>query len=295
MTSILTGRGLTSTEPTAPPARGVLSRLLRRRDARAGLVILTLVVVAVVAGPWFAPHEPDAAEFGRVLSGPSASHWLGTDQFGRDQLARLLDGGRRSLEATALVLAISVAAGLVVGTVAGVAGGLVDVVAMRAVDLALAVPGVVLTLALLGALGPGFGNLVIALAATTWPPYARLARGHVRAGRDRPDVVTARLAGASRPRAAAAHLLPGAAAHVLVVAALDVGQTIMAITGLSFLGLGAQPPHAEWGVMLADSRLYLTEASWLLLAPSAAIVVVILAAVLLGEAAAEASDPRRVR
>ncbi|MFI6910401.1 ABC transporter permease [Nonomuraea sp. NPDC050394] len=286
MTSVL------DTVVTAPPARGVTARLVRRRDAVTGLVILSVVILAIVAGPALVPYEPDAADFDAVLSPPGAAHWLGTDQYGRDQLARLLDGGRRSLEATGLVLVISVAAGLVVGTLAGVAGGLVDVIAMRLVDMALAVPGVVLTLALLGALGPGFGNLVLALAATTWPPYARLARSYVLAGRERPDVLTARLAGASWPRAAGAHLLPGAAAHVLVVAALDVGQTIMAVTGLSFLGLGAQPPHAEWGVMLSDSRMYLSEAPWLLLAPSAAIVVVILATILLGEATAEASDPR---
>ncbi|GAA1017397.1 peptide ABC transporter permease [Acrocarpospora pleiomorpha] len=293
--TILTGRGLAPAEPTAPPARGVLARLLKRRDARAALVILVLGALGILAGPALVPYAPDVADFDNVLSGPSAAHWLGTDQFGRDQLARLLDGGSRSLLATALVLVISVAAGLIVGTLAGVAGGLIDVVAMRAVDMALAVPGVVLTLALLGALGPGFGNLVIALAATAWPPYARLARSYVRSGRERPDVVTARLAGAGWPRAAVAHLLPGAATHVMVVAALDVGHTIMAVTGLSFLGLGAQPPDAEWGVMLSDSRLYLTQAPWLLLAPSAAIVLVILAAILLGEAAAEVSDPRRAR
>ncbi|MFE0153613.1 ABC transporter permease [Nonomuraea sp. NPDC059007] len=288
---------MTVLEPVAstPPVRGVLPRLLRRREAAAGLSILCLVFLAILAGPALVPYEPDVADFDAALRPPDAAHWLGTDQFGRDQLARLLDGGARSLEATGLVLLISVAAGLVVGTLAGVAGGVIDVIAMRLVDMALAVPGVVLTLALLGALGPGFGNLVFALAATAWPPYARLARSHVLAGRERPDVLTARLAGAGWPRAAAAHLLPGAAAHVLVVAALDVGQTIMAVTGLSFLGLGAQPPHAEWGVMLSDSRMYLSDAPWLLLAPSAAIVVVILAAILLGEATAEAADPRRLR
>jgi ABC-type dipeptide/oligopeptide/nickel transport system permease subunit len=151
----------------------------------------------------------------------------------------------------------------------------------------------VLALALIGALGPGYTNLVIALTLAAWPQYARLARSYVITGRRRPDVVSARLAGIGWFRAAAGHLLPGAATSVVVVAALDVGHTIMAIAGLSFLGLGIQPPTPEWGAMLADSRLQLAQAPWLLAGPAMAIVLAVLAANLIGETLQEVADPRR--
>ncbi|SDH03566.1 peptide/nickel transport system permease protein [Sinosporangium album] len=284
-------------QPASPGAtpRGVLARLRRRRDARVGLAVLALTTIAIYLGPLLVPYDPQATDWARLLAPPSLEHPLGTDQYGRDQLARILDGGRRSVEAALLVLALSLAAGLAVGCLAGMLGGMVDVVAMRAVDITLALPGLVLTLALLGMLGPGFGNLLIALVLTTWPPYARLARAYVLAGRDRPDVLAARLAGAGRMRAATSHLLPGAVTRVVAVGALDVGQTIVAITGMSYLGLGVQPPAAEWGAMLSDSRTHMADAPWLLLGPGAAIVLVILAVTLLGEAAAEAADPRRAR
>ncbi|MEJ3742535.1 ABC transporter permease [Actinomycetes bacterium KLBMP 9797] len=274
--------------------RGPAARLLRHRTARAGLILLAGFLLAVYLGPVVWPGDPDALDQAQALHSPSWSHPLGTDQYGRDQLARLLDGGRRSLEATALVLALSVAIGLAVGVLAGIAGGLVDALAMRLVDVMLSIPGMVLTLALLGALGPGFVNLMVALVITTWPPYARICRGIVLGGRQRLDVVSARLAGIGWVRAAATHLLPAAATQVLVVATIDIGHTIIAIAGLSFLGLGVQQPAAEWGAMLSSARLYLAQAPWLLI-PAAAISLVVLAANLTGEALTDSSDPRRAR
>ncbi|QSB16816.1 ABC transporter permease [Natronosporangium hydrolyticum] len=273
-------------------SRGLPERLAGHRTAKLGMVLLLGLFAAVYLGPLVWPYDPEALEHAVALQGPSWSHPLGTDQYGRDQLARLLDGGRRSLEATALVLLLSLALGLLVGVCAGVAGGLVDALAMRAVDVILSIPGMVLTLALVGALGPGLTNLMIALVVTTWPPYARLARGVVMGGRTRLDVVSARLAGVGWLRAATTHLLPVATLQVLVVVTIDIGHTIIVIAGMSFLGLGVQPPAAEWGAMLASSRLHLAQAPWLL-APAVAISLVVLAANLVGEALGDSADPRR--
>ncbi|GAA1312064.1 ABC transporter permease [Saccharothrix xinjiangensis] len=255
---------------------------------RIGLALLAAVVLAVVVGPWLVPHDPDALDRTAVLVAPGAEHLLGTDHLGRDQLARLLVGGRNSLLAVAAVLALGLAVGMVVGVVSGVLGGVVDTVLMRVVDVFLALPAMVLTLALLGVLGPGFGTMIIALTAGTWPGYARMARSYVMTGRDRPDVLAARLAGVGWLRAARRHLVPAAFGQLLVLVSLDVGYMVTSIAGLSFLGLGVQPPAAEWGAMLSNARLYLGQAPWLLLGPGVAIVLTVLAANLVGESLAGA-------
>lgn len=267
----------------------VMTGMWRSRGSRTGLVLLGVLVVAVYAGPLLVPYDPEALNRTDVLTGPSGAHPLGTDQYGRDQLSRLLEGGQRSLEAVSLVLGASLLAGMLVGVAAGVFGGWVDVVLMRVVDVLLAIPAMVLVLAMLGALGPGFGTVVVALTVGTWPPYARMARSFVLSGRGRPDVVCARMAGVGWSRAAAGHLVPGAAAQLMVLVSLDIGHTVMSVAGLSFLGLGVLPPAAEWGAMLSAARPFLGQAPWLL-APAAAIVLVVLAANLLGEALTRTRD-----
>ncbi len=276
--------------------RPSLMRLaLSTRSGRVGAGLAVLLATAVVFGPLLASAAPDQVDYARKLQGPSSSNLLGTDQFGRDQLARLLDGGRRSLVAAVLVFAGALTLGLVVGLVAGMRGGLVGGALMRLVDVMLALPALVLALATIGMLGPGFENLLIALVAASWAPYARITRSVVQGARARPDVIAARMSGLRWVTIVRGHVLPGAVTHLGVLAALNLGEVVVAIAGLSFLGLGAQPPAAEWGAMLSESRGLFTTAPWLLAAPAVAIVLSVMAANLCGDALRDAQRERAGR
>lgn len=234
-------------------------------------------------------------DYSAKLAAPSIAHPFGTDQAGRDQLARLVDGGARSLGAALLVLISVFVVGLFVGIVAGMAGGAIDIVVMRFVDVLMAFPGMVLAIAIVGTLGPGFQNLLLALIISWWAYYARLTRSLVLTARQRPDVIAARLAGIGWGPIVLGHIAPGAVTQLTVVATLDLGGMIAAISGLSFLGLGVQPPQAEWGAMLADARFYFTIAPWLLLGPATPIFASVVAANLIGNALRDSLDPGRNR
>ncbi|WP_300007705.1 ABC transporter permease [Pseudonocardia sp.] len=274
-----------------PVRRGVLARLLAHRTGRAGLALAAVLLLAVLAGPLLVGQSTTELDLGDKLAPPGPEHWLGTDQFGRDQLARLLEGGRRSLGAAALVLAGALVISMTIGIAAGLAGPVVDAVAMRVVDVLLALPGLILALAVVGVLGPSFSNLVLALVISSWAYYARLARSYVLAARSRGDVLAARMAGIPGPRIVAGHIVPGVATQLLVVATLDLGGVIVAIAGLSFLGLGVQPPDAEWGAMLSETRLYFTTAPWLLAGPAVATFLAVTAANLVGDALRDVAGP----
>lgn len=289
MTGVLIATVRRRGEPPPVAVAGNLGRLLRSRGGRAGLGLAALLIAGCALGALLTAPGADV-ELARKLAPPDAAHPLGTDQFGRDQLARLCEGGLRSIGAAVVVLAGVLVVSLTVGIVAGMAGGLVDVVLMRIVDVLLAFPALVLALAVVGVLGPGFENLLLALIASAWAYYARLARSYVLTARARPDVVAARAAGIGWPRVAAGHVVPGVAAQLMVVATLTLGEIIVGIAGLSFLGLGVQPPAAEWGAMLNDARLYFETAPWLLAAPALAILVAVSAANLVGDALRDAGD-----
>jgi ABC-type dipeptide/oligopeptide/nickel transport system permease subunit len=204
----------------------------------------------------------------------------------------MLDGAHRSLGAAVLVLAAIFAIGMVVGTLAGLAGGIVDTLLMRLVDVMMTLPGLVLAFAIIGILGPGFLNLLLALVIADWAYYARLARSLTLSARNRPDVIAARMAGISWPRILFGHILPGVALQLAVVVTLGMGGMIGAISGFSFLGLGVQPPYAEWGALLADSRFYFPIAPWLLIVPATAIFLSVLAANLIGNGLRDVLEPR---
>jgi len=274
----------------AAATRGVWRRLLKRRSAQGGFALASLLAMAVIIGPFFLSHRPEQTNPAQKLQPPSFSHPLGTDQFGRDQLARLLDGGRRSLGAAMIVLAGVLFISLIVGVAAGMMGGIADTATMRLLDVVLALPSIALALAVVGVMGVGYWNLSLALTASSWAYYARLARSCARLASARLDVIADRLAGVGWPRVAAGHVIPGVAIQLLIVATLDLSGVIVGIAGLSFLGLGAQPPDAEWGAMLAESRLYFTVAPWLLLAPATAIFLSVVAANLIGNALRDAAD-----
>ncbi|WP_436771073.1 ABC transporter permease [Yinghuangia sp. YIM S09857] len=256
---------------------------------RSGLAISLLVILFAVLGPLVTPHQPDAIDLGAKLRAPSGEHWLGTDQFGRDQFARLAAGTRRSLWAALVVLAGSCTVSLVVGVLAGLARGFVDTVLMRAVDIVLAIPSLVLALAVVGVLGPGFGNLLLALVISSWAANARIVRAFTLSVCDRPYIAAARLAGAGTLRIAVGHLLPAVVPRLVVVATLQLGGTIVSLAGLSFLGLGARPPTAELGAMLGDARAFAAVAPWLLAAPATAVFTVTAAATLVGDAIRDAT------
>ncbi|SFP00287.1 peptide/nickel transport system permease protein [Amycolatopsis arida] len=269
---------------------GLGRRLRAHRGFVAGVAFLTVVGLLALVGPLFA----DAAvtpDYRDQLAPPSAEHWLGTDQAGRDALARTVAAARTSLGAALLVFAITTAAGLLLGVAAGLLGGVVDAVLNRLVDILLGLPTLVLSLAVVGALGPGFGTLVLAMTVTEWARPAKLARAHTLGGMRRPDVVAARMAGASTWRVAAGHVLPGALTQVLIAATLGFGEVVLFLSGLSFLGLGAQPPTPEWGAMLAETRESYAVAPWLLVGPGVGLVLCLAGAALVSEALRDCTDP----
>ncbi len=256
------------------------------------LIILALVLVAVFA-PLLAPHSPYAGDLaGKRLLAPGADRWLGTDDQGRDILSRLIYGSRLTLQVVLLVAIIAAPIGLLVGTVAGYAGGWVDAVLMRITDIFLAFPKLVLALAFVAALGPGIGNAIIAIAITSWPPYARIARAETLTVRNSDYISAVRLMGASPWRIVLRHIMPLCISSLIVRVTLDMAGIILTAAGLGFLGLGAQPPLPEWGAMIASGRRFILDQWWVAAMPGFAILIVSLGFNLLGDGLRDALDPK---
>ncbi|WP_434663268.1 ABC transporter permease [Paraburkholderia sp. A3BS-1L] len=258
-----------------------------------GLSILVLLVIVAVIGPWIAPHDPLRQVLSdRLLPPGSASHWLGTDQLGRDILSRIIYGSHLTLSIAILVVVVVVPIGLLIGTTAGFFGGWVDIALMRVTDIALAFPKIVLALAFAAALGPGVFNAVIAISITAWPAYARLARAETLRLVQADFIHVARLQGASNLRILLRYIVPLCSSSVIVRATLDMAGIILTVAGLGFLGLGAQPPSPEWGFMVASGRNVLLDAWWVATLPGFAILLVSLAFNLLGDGLRDVFDPR---
>ncbi|RJT07425.1 nickel transporter permease [Halococcus sp. IIIV-5B] len=275
-------------------AAGRLSKRVRRNPLLyAGGTVVLLLGASAVFGPLLTPYGPAEQHVSAHLQPPSVAHPLGTDQFGRDVLTRLVYGARVSLGIAVAVTTIRLGVGTAVGSVAGYAGGRVDEGLMRLVDLQLAFPGFVLALVVAGVLGPSLRNVTIALAAVGWGTYARVVRGTVLSVKHRRYVDAARLVATPRRRVFRRHLLPSVLDPVLVLATLNLGTVIVASAGLSFVGLGAQPPTAEWGTMLSEGREYLRSAWWLVNAPGGAIVLTVLGFNLLGDGLRDRLDPHQ--
>jgi len=256
------------------------------------LIILALIFIAIFA-PLLAPYSPYVGDLARArLLPPSAEHWLGTDDQGRDILSRLIYGSRLTLQVVILVAVIAAPIGLLVGTVAGYAGGWVDAVLMRITDIFLAFPKLVLALAFVAALGPGIGNAIIAIAITSWPPYARIARAETLTVRNSDYISAVRLMGASPWRIVLRHIMPLCISSLIVRVTLDMAGIILTAAGLGFLGLGAQPPLPEWGAMIASGRRFILDQWWVAAMPGFAILVVSLGFNLLGDGLRDALDPR---
>ncbi len=265
---------------------------MRARFAVCSLLAALVVAVAVLAGV-VAPYDPYAQDLSQALLAPSADHLAGTDRYGRDLFSRILVGAQLSLLSTFSLVVIVSVLGTAVGMVAGMRGGKLDTVLMRTSDVFLAFPGLVFALAVAAALGGGMQNAVIALAAISWPKYARISRGLTLAQRQRTYFAAARISGCSTAQIIVRHVLPNIAGPVLVTAVLDIGTMMMELAGLSFLGLGAQPPLAEWGSMMSESRSLLQTAPWTVLGPGMAIFLVVVVFNLLGDSLRDWLDPQQ--
>jgi peptide/nickel transport system permease protein len=268
----------------------------RNRLAMLGLLIVVLLVLVAVFANQLAPYSPTVGDLRTTrLLPPSSNFWLGTDDQGRDILSRLIHGSRVTLFVVILVAVLAAPIGLLVGTVAGYAGGLVDAALMRITDIFLAFPRLILALAFVAALGPGIENAVIAIAITSWPPYARMARAETLTIRQTDYIAAVQLIGASPWRIVFRHIMPLCVSSVIVRVTLDMAGIILTAAGLGFLGLGAQPPMPEWGAMIAAGRQYVLDQWWVAAAPGAAIFLISLAFNLLGDGLRDALDPKGVK
>jgi peptide/nickel transport system permease protein len=274
------------------PARRALRRLVRRKGAVVGMaVIITFILLALFA-PAVAPYDPIATNWALVRKSPSALHWFGTDELGRDVLSRVIYGARASLLAGAISVGIALCIGVPFGLLSGYRGGVIDALISRITDAMLACPFLILAIALAAFLGPSLGNAMIAIGITTTPIFVRLTRGQTMNVKVEDYVEAARAMGNPRWRIALFHILPNIMPALLVQATLSIAAAIIAEAALSFLGLGQQPPTPSWGSMLNSAQRFLTTAPWMALWPGLGIFLVVLSFNLVGDGLRDALDPR---
>ncbi|UEM01567.1 ABC transporter permease [Skermanella rosea] len=264
----------------------------RNRLAMVGFFIIAALVLVALFAPLIATQSPYDQDLANRLQPPGTAHWFGTDQFGRDIFSRVVHGSRLTLYIVLLVAVTAPVVGLLIGTVSGYLGGWTDIVLMRITDIFLAFPKLILALAFVAALGPGIENAVIAIAITSWPPYARIARAETMTIRHSDFISAVRLQGASPVRIIAGHVIPLCTSSLIVRVTLDMAGIILTAAGLGFLGLGAQPPLPEWGAMISTGRQYLLEQWWVATLPGLAIFVVSLGFNLLGDGLRDVLDPK---
>jgi peptide/nickel transport system permease protein len=267
----------------------------RSVSSMAGLVIVALFVLIAAIGPWIVPYPDDArgaVHLDRKLQAPSAAHWFGTDEVGNDVYTRVILGARVSLQIGLIITGVAALLGVPLGIVAGHAGGRLGEVIMRVTDVFLSVPALVLALAVVGALGPGIVNAMIALSLVWWPGYVRLLQGKTLALGQETFVDAARAGGAGRLRIVLAHLLPNCVSPIVVKASMDMGTAILAAASLGFIGLGAQPPYPEWGAMISHGRNYLPTWWWYSTFPGLAIYLTVLGFNLVGDGLRDLLDPK---
>jgi peptide/nickel transport system permease protein len=273
--------------------RWPLAALLRRPTARAGAAIVCMFLLLTAFAAVIAPYDPFDQDLSAALTAPSSAHLLGTDQYGRDVLSRIIYGSRTALLAIVIADGIALAFGAALGLLAGFLGGRTDALVMRVVDVLLAFPYLLLALIIVAALGPSLINSIVAIGVVYTPQYARLIRGQVLSIKTTEYVVAARAVGASPLRIMLRHVLPNSFTPLLVMATLQSGTVVVETAGLSFLGLGAQPPSPDWGALLADGQNYFLTAWWIATFPGLAIFVVVIGFNLFGDALRDFFDPRR--
>ena len=272
---------------------------VRRNTVKSRLIFFILLaailLLITVFAEKLAPYDPYAQDLSLSKQPPSAAHWMGTDQYGRDVFSRVLVGAQTSIFSTLTLVAAISLFGTIVGTLCGYYGGIVDSVMMRISDVCLAFPGLVFALAIAALLGGGVSNAVLALAVISWPKYARVARSQTLALKSSDFMAAARLSGDTSRQMILRHILPNILGPILVTAMLDIGTMMMELAGLSFLGLGAQPPTAEWGNMMSGGRSMLQTYPWLVLSPGVAIFLTVVIFNLLGDTVRDYMDPKNSR
>lgn len=267
-------------------------RLVRHRLAMFGAVVLTVVAIMAVFGPSIAPYDPNGMDFAARFSPPTIEHPLGTDDFGRDTLTRIIYGARVSLLVGIIAVGIAALAGTTLGLVAGYSNRLADEAIMRAMDILYAFPAILLAIAILAALGRGIGNAMIAIGVVYTPIFARITRGAVLGVRNEEFVLAARALGSGQVRILFVHILPNVMAPIIVETTLSLAFAILAEAALSFFGLGTQPPDPSWGRMLSEGRQYFRQSGWMGIFPGLAIMLTVMGFNFLGDGLREALDPR---
>ncbi|WHA44165.1 ABC transporter permease [Agrobacterium larrymoorei] len=258
-----------------------------------GVIVISILLLTALLAPLLAPFDPNVVNLSATLQPPSATHWFGTDELGRDILSRIIYGTRISLTIITIVSVVVGPIGLLVGTTAGYFGGWYDTLMMRITDIFLSFPSLILSLAFVAALGAGLENAIIAIGLTTWPPIARLARAETLTFRSADYISASRMQGASSLRIIIKSIMPMCLPSVLVRVTLSMATVILTAAGLGFLGLGAQPPLPEWGAMIATGRRYMLDNWWLVAFPGGAILIVSLAFNLLGDGLRDVLDPKQ--
>jgi ABC-type dipeptide/oligopeptide/nickel transport system permease subunit len=264
----------------------------RNRGAVLGLLVVGILLIAAALAPLLAPHEPTHVDSDQLLRPPGRGHLLGTDQYGRDVLSRILHGATSSLQVGIISVGIAALGGLLLGLLSGFYGRWVDLAVMRVIDVMLAFPSILLALGIVAVLGPSLNNVMLAVGIAGIPVYTRLVRGQVLATKSLAYVEAARTVGCGDVRIVGRHILPNIVAPVIVVATLGIAGGILTEAALSFLGLGAQPPSSEWGAMLSDGRSFLRQAWWVTTFPGLAITITVLAINMVGDGLRDALDPR---
>jgi peptide/nickel transport system permease protein len=279
--------------PLERPVQRALRRVVKRKGAMIGLGLILIFIVLAVFAPLVAPYDPVATSWSLVRKAPTAAHWFGTDDLGRDVLARVIYGACASLMAGAISVVIALSIGVPIGMLAGYRGGFVDALISRITDAMLACPFLILAIALAAFLGPSLGNAMIAIGITATPIFVRLTRGEAMSVKVEEYVEAARSVGDSDWKIAVKHILPNIMPALLVQATLSVAAAIIAEAALSFLGLGQQPPNPSWGSMLNAAQRFLTNAPWMAIWPGLAIFLVVLSLNLLGDGLRDALDPQQ--
>jgi peptide/nickel transport system permease protein len=292
MTDVALDPSLLADDIVESPSRRALRRLLRRKGAVFGLIIIALFMTLALLAPLIAPYDPTAQSWTSVRKASSGLHWFGTDELGRDILARVIYGTRASLLAGVISVGIALSLGVPLGLAAGYLGGWIDMLLSRITDAMLACPFLILAIALAAFLGPSLGNAMIAIGVTTTPIFVRLTRGQVMTVKVEDYVEAARALGNPRWRIALVHILPNILPALLVQGTLSIAAAIIAEASLSFLGLGQQPPAPSWGSMLNSAQRFLIQAPWMAVWPGLAIFLTVLSFNLVGDGLRDALDPR---
>lgn len=266
--------------------------LIQNRAALFGLIILLILSFIAISADYISPHDPNKIVLEKKLESPSKDHLFGTDQLGRDQLSRVIYGTRTTFQLSIYIVVITASFGVVAGIVAGYYGGLIDEITMRVIDVLLAFPSIILALVLIGALGPGIFNTILAISVVGWLYYARVARASTLSIKEKDYVDGARAMGCSDFYICRKYILPNCLPSIIVLISLNMGSIILTIASLGFLGLGAQPPTAEWGTMLNEGREFLRDFPWLSIAPGFLIMISVLAFNFIGDGLRDMMDPR---